>query len=229
MIKKQFWFVLSLAAVRGPDAGQRRARGPHPQSLGAVGDDARGGQETGRRAAANSAVPQNDRWQLQSSETMNHDTIEMLECTGYIVRTYANREDGRRGEHVRDRRPRRADRRAHARDLLFHPELQEPRHPPSGCDTGAQGQEISSGPLRSSPRMFRKTCSASIMRGARATAGRPPTTPRFAFVGWPYLYKIQLSSTLPAGTDLKSDDTCREFLKDFVPVLRQYLVEPSKR
>ena len=67
------------------------------------------------------------------------------------------------------------------------------------------------------------------MHGARATAGRPPTDARFAFVGWPYLYKLQLSSKLPAGADLKTGDTCREFLKDFVPVVRQYLTEPSRQ
>ena len=38
-----------------------------------------------------------------------------------------------------------------------------------------------------------------------------PNDARYSFTGWPYLYKIQASCEMPAGTDLKSGDTHAAF------------------
>jgi hypothetical protein len=51
--------------------------------------------------------------------------------------------------------------------------------------------------------------------------------PRIKYAGQPYLYKIQLSSPLPPGTNLQTDDPCKKFLEDFLPVVRQCMIEPS--
>jgi hypothetical protein len=34
---------------------------------------------------------------------------------------------------------------------------------------------------------------------------------------------------MPSGSNLTSSDTCREFLKDFLPVLRQHLIPVSQQ
>jgi hypothetical protein len=53
--------------------------------------------------------------------------------------------------------------------------------------------------------------------------------PRFKHAGQPYLYKIQLSSPLPAGVDLQAGDPCKKFLDDFLPVARKCMIEsPGK-
>ncbi len=56
-----------------------------------------------------------------------------------------------------------------------------------------------------------------------------PNDARYSFTGWPYLYKIQASCEMSAGTDMDSTDTCRDFLRDFLPVLAKCLVAPEKR
>jgi len=52
-------------------------------------------------------------------------------------------------------------------------------------------------------------------------------SPRFSFASQPHLYKIQLSSILPAMADLEEMDPCREFLEDFVPVLAECLADEA--
>jgi len=47
--------------------------------------------------------------------------------------------------------------------------------------------------------------------------------PRFAYASHPHLFKIQLSSNLPAMADLGETDPCRDFLEEFVPVLAECL------
>ncbi len=54
-----------------------------------------------------------------------------------------------------------------------------------------------------------------------------PESPRFSFASQPHLFKIQLSSNLPAMADLNEMDPCREFLEDFIPVLAKCLSDKS--
>jgi hypothetical protein len=50
-----------------------------------------------------------------------------------------------------------------------------------------------------------------------------PQNPRFSCAGLPYLLKVQVAASLPAGTDLAQDDPCQSFLEDFVPVFIQHV------
>ena len=175
MNKKHLWFVVSLTVVvaltlaSGLLAGRIRNRwGPSETMLAA----AKKLQEVPRQFGG----AHNDRWQLQSSETMSDETVEMLECSGNIVRTYAN---PRTGEEV-------------SVFVIVGPAGPIAVHTPEVCyssqnyksrDTrqrvaiaDAQGQDDQFWALTFKSKDVRKTCSASIMRGARATAGRPPTT-----------------------------------------------------
>ena len=53
-----------------------------------------------------------------------------------------------------------------------------------------------------------------------------PEEPRFFFVGRRRLYKVQIVASLPPVSDAQ-DDPCTEFLQNFLPVLEQYLVQPT--
>jgi hypothetical protein len=48
--------------------------------------------------------------------------------------------------------------------------------------------------------------------------------PRFAFAGNPYLYKVQVTTLVPAGPSRPETDPCQEFLADFVTAVEPYLV-----
>jgi hypothetical protein len=50
-------------------------------------------------------------------------------------------------------------------------------------------------------------------------------SPRFAFAGAPYLYKIQLSG--PPRGEASSFDACSDFLREFLAQLQQRLAEPA--
>ncbi len=52
-----------------------------------------------------------------------------------------------------------------------------------------------------------------------------PNDARFHFAGSPYLYKLQLACSESGGIDGSSGDACKDFLEDFVPLVRGYLVD----
>ncbi len=52
-----------------------------------------------------------------------------------------------------------------------------------------------------------------------------PDDARFQFAGRSYLYKIQLSSHLAPGSESPPSDACKEFLEDFVPFAKAYLMD----
>jgi len=51
--------------------------------------------------------------------------------------------------------------------------------------------------------------------------------PRWQFADRPFLYKIQLASTLPPSATADELQPCSEFLTDFIPVVGQYLTSPT--
>jgi hypothetical protein len=225
---KQVAFVLSLATVvvltlgAGVLAGRLRNRwGPSETMLAA----AQRLQDVPRQFGG----PSNDRWQLQSSETMEPYVIQMLECTGSIVRTYAN---PRTGESVSlfvivgSAGPIAV----HTPEICYSSQNYKIRDAAKRVAVpDLQGQENQFWALSFTSKGPREDLLRVYYAWSTGNGWKAPSDARFAFAGSPYLYKIQVSTTLPAGTDLKTNDTCEKFLKDFVPVLRQHLIEPSPR
>jgi len=50
-----------------------------------------------------------------------------------------------------------------------------------------------------------------------------PENPRFSCAGLPYLLKIQVAASLPAGSDPAQNDPGEDFLEDFIPVFIQHV------
>ena len=48
--------------------------------------------------------------------------------------------------------------------------------------------------------------------------------PRFRFSTSPYLFKIQLSTSIAETAKSDKSDACRRFLNDFLPAIEEYLV-----
>jgi hypothetical protein len=166
-------------------------------------------------------------WRLESSEELGETTVNMLECAGYFVRDYVN---SRTGQAVKVA-------------LLLGPPIPITQHTPEICYSSRANTIIQPRQRVAIPSAdgandeywaltFRSnTVEANLQRVYYAwTPGNRWSTEgviRWTLARPPYLYKIQLASHLPAGTNLETDDACRKFLEDFAPVVRQYLGAPG--
>lgn len=165
-------------------------------------------------------------WRLIKADKMDDDTVKMLQCTGYIVRTYEH-------DATRDRVK---------MFIIVGPPGPTAVHTPEVC-YNSQGypnrdprQPVMIDPDRPTDEFWALTYrSKDLDKGvlrvyyAWSTGGPWSATekPRYAYPGSPYLYKIQLASRLPSYVDSEVEDPCSRFLQDFVPIAKRYLVAPS--
>ena len=168
-------------------------------------------------------------WQLQSSGDIEENTAKLLQCAGYIFREYRNEQTG---ESVRVA-------------VLLGPSGPISVHMPEICYSGA-GYSVASKTERvavSTGQGSDEEFWAVNLRNNDLNAvalrvyygwstGGPWSAPddaRLKFVGSPYLYKIQLASDVPPGTDLATNDTCRSFLRDFAAIAREHFFDVSTK
>ena len=168
-------------------------------------------------------------WQLQSSEELDEQTSAVLECAGYFVRDYFNQESGQTVKVA----------------VLLGPSGPISVHTPEICFSGrdyqAQG-ERQHVPIQSADgkndEFWAVTFRANNLEADMLTVYYGWSTggnwmasddPRFTFAASPFLYKIQLASYLPPGSDPEVQNRCRQFLSDFIPVARRYLVDSSAK
>ena len=166
-------------------------------------------------------------WKCESSSRMSDHVVEMLVCAEHIDRTYVNL---RTGETVNVA-------------VLLGPPGPISVHTPEVCyssrdyDSRDERHRVTVKTTDDTEHTFwaltfrSNRLDADILRVYYAWAsGGPwaaPKEPRWAFSNCPYIYKIQLASHLPLGSDIQTDDPCRRFLKDFVPALKSHLIESS--
>jgi hypothetical protein len=164
-------------------------------------------------------------WRLQSESEMDPESIRQLEPAAYVSGTYVN-EKTREAVNVM---------------VVLGPFGRIAVHTPEVCmDSQAftivQKRQATPVPDRDGQPhafwgvTFRTTdVSQRLVRvyyGWSAGDGwSAPENARYAFVGSPYLYKVQLSSSVRLIE--QGDDACVRFLRDFVSVARQYLIQPS--
>jgi len=194
-------------------------------------------------------------WQCDNSGEMSETTVQMLRCEDYFARRYVNQRTGEvvevsvilgppgpiaehtpeiciSGRAYRLLGPRRkvtigagsagvaADAQGHASpDELWVVDFRR-NSPPAdvlrvyyGWSTGRQWS--------APPPGFVWDWKALRFRGARAV-----------FSAEPYLYKIQASTAMleipDTAAEEPGEDAVRQFLEDFLPVLRSYLVHPDQ-
>jgi len=159
-------------------------------------------------------------WQSKGDEEMDEAAVTMLQCTGYIERTYANR---RSGEVVN-------------MFVVVGPVGPIAAHTPEVCFSGidykmrGDRQRISIRDADGDEQLFwAHDFKASGLRGGLIrtyyawSAGdgwSAPENPRFAFTGQAFLYKLQLTADLSQGANFEMEDTCRRFLRAFVPEVK---------
>ena len=163
-------------------------------------------------------------WKLQSEERMSDNVVKMLECSGHISRVYVNQESGERVSVA----------------VIVGPSGPIAVHTPEVCFSSRAHKTLESRQAtavgNSDDQLWAMTFESNDLNAnlIRVYFGWTPgnrweatKNPRVSLAWCPYLYKIQLASHLPAGTDLTSNDPCKNFLKDFIPVMRDYLIDCS--
>jgi hypothetical protein len=166
-------------------------------------------------------------WRLQSSEELDKTAANMLECAGYMVRNYENQATG---DVV-------------GVTLLLGPPGPISVHTPEVCfgsrnfKSRSERQKVAiPGPAGADDEFWALDYAANNLRGdllkvyyawSKGDRWSAQKDARFWSAGQPYLYKIQLFSRLPPGTNTQTYDPCLKFLQDFLPVARKCLVVPS--
>ena len=169
-------------------------------------------------------------WRLQSSEDLDEASLTELDPAGYFVRSYGNRKTrdvvgvmlvlgppGRISVHTPEVcfGSRNYERRSEREQVAIRDA--------GGADDEFWALDYKMNGVRGGQLRVYYAWSA----GDRWLALKDA---RFWSAGLPYLYKIQLSGLLPPGTaNPPTDDPCRKFLQDFVPVAKEYLVEPTAK
>lgn len=163
-------------------------------------------------------------WKLQSSERMSDNVVAELQCSGHISRVYANQESGEVVSVAVILGPP-GPIAVHTPEICYssraHKILEERKPTPAG-ESGDEFWSLTFEKNDLTASLIRVYYGWTVGNSWAAT-----DDPRFAFAGYPYLYKIQLASYLPAGTNLESNDPCENFLADILPVLRDHLIDCS--
>jgi hypothetical protein len=168
-------------------------------------------------------------WRLQASEELGKEAENQLQPAGYFVRRYQNQKTGD-VVSVTLLLGRPGPTSVHTPEICFGSRNYESRserqqvaiHRAAGSDDDFWALDYKTDDLRGD--LLRVYYAWST--GDRWSA---PNDARFAFAGRPYLYKIQLSGLLPPGANPQARDPCREFLQDFVPAARDYLIQPANK
>ncbi|HEY4309126.1 MAG TPA: exosortase-associated EpsI family protein [Pirellulales bacterium] len=167
-------------------------------------------------------------WELQSSEPFEDETLQMLQCAGYLSRSYKN---VLTGDIVRVA-------------LLVGPPGPTAVHTPEICYS-SRGQTIvqqrksiatrpQQRPDESLWRMVFRSNDVeqnrfSVVYGWADAAGqwRASVNPRYEHGGASMLFKIQVAAPLADPADEQGPDVCQQFLRDFLPALDATLFSTS--
>jgi hypothetical protein len=168
-------------------------------------------------------------WQMLSSRKMSEEALNQLECAGYIYRTYKNQNTGEIINMTLFVGPA-GPTAVHTPEICYssraHKQL-APRECVTLSDQSGRDDKFWSLTFQSTG----VNADILLVYYAWSTGDRwlAAGNPRFSLAGQPYLYKIQLASTMPFFADAKNNDPCKNFLRDFIPLTKQYMTEPSLR
>jgi hypothetical protein len=167
-------------------------------------------------------------WRVLSSQAMSEEARNELEPAGYIYSTYRNQKTGETINMT----------------LFVGPTGPTAVHTPEICYSSRAHKQLAPRETVTLPdkaggddKFWSLTFRSTGVDGEMLQVYYAWSTgdhwlaagnPRFSLAGQPYLYKIQLAGKLPLFADLKNNDPCRNFLRDFIPVARPHLIEPSR-
>lgn len=162
-------------------------------------------------------------WQSKTNDALDPGAASLLRCAGTVSRVYEN---GKTGDRI-------------SIAVLLGPSGPISVHTPEVCyssqdyhisqdrtrwtladadqsgdelwDLRMEGNDISAAPFR-------------VLYGwTNNKLWHATENPRFSFGGSSYLYKLQLAGPIP--TEEQKRDVCREFLTEFLPILRKHMLD----
>jgi hypothetical protein len=169
------------------------------------------------------------KWRLKSSRSLDEDTGRMLESTGDVVRSYKNEETGEEVQVT----------------VIVGPWGPISVHTPDVCFSSRDFKRVE---VRKRATVVDSTGAKSdfwaetfLTNGLEARNVRAywawsrgdswlaPDGVKSTFIGSPHLYKIQLTSYLPAVLAPQAEDPVFRFLKDFVPAAAGSLIAADRK
>jgi hypothetical protein len=167
-------------------------------------------------------------WRMQSANTFDASTLAQLRCTGYISRNYQNQETGIEVNVAMLLGPP-GEISVHTPEICFSSQefnTETKRQHlvltnPDGCKEEFWALDFRSNDLHA--RLVHVAYGWSL--GNHWSA---PEEPRFVFSGNQYLYKIQLAISGNVQQEMSGENPCRQFLTDFIPNVRNYLLNQSR-
>ncbi len=162
-------------------------------------------------------------WHRQAVRPISAGVIEMLQCSGSLHHVYRNHETG---DVV-------------SLAMFVGPPGPMSVHTPQVCYTLAGHRLLQDGrqfKLRESDppeeQFWGTTFKANSLEGGflrvahawnAGNGWRAPERPRLTFGGAAKLYKVQVATSVATQAELAEHDPCRDFLRDFVPVVKKIL------
>lgn len=167
-------------------------------------------------------------WELKSTNEMSAKTLKMLECDGYLTRTYVNgvtRETVTVAVLLGPPGPMGV----HTPEICYSSHkysIEQPRQAAEFTGTDGESDELWRLTLRSRDlhsHRLRVYYGWSTDGTWQATA-----SPRFSFAGDPFLVKLQIAGQVSRADDSTTPDPCLSFLEEFTPQLRRHLFAASQ-
>ena len=167
--------------------------------------------------------------QIGDSHQLSGEAAAVLECSGYVIRNYIHR-DTRESVTV---------------GLIVGPSGPMSVHTPEVCYSSREFPMIA-GPERQvlktadgvQHELWRTTHKSVRLEGTAllvyygwndGTRWTAAEHPRFAYAGKPYLYKLQLAVPAPLAASGDYEDAGLRFLRDFLPVAKQHMLNSEQR
>jgi hypothetical protein len=167
-------------------------------------------------------------WRMQSANTFDAATLTELRCIGYFSRNYQNQETGAEVNVAVLLGPP-GEISVHTPEVCFSSQefnIESKRQRLDFTNPDGSKEEFWTLDFRSNDLHARLVHVAyGWSMGNHWSA---PEEPRFVFSGNQYLYKIQLAISGNVQQEISGDNPCRQFLAEFVPNVRNYLLNPSR-
>ena len=162
-------------------------------------------------------------WQLDREDSLSDKIVQMLECTGYVTRSYVNLETGDRVTMFVIVGP-------HGPTVVHTPEIcYSSRDYDVAVDKKRKSLVLGDGSRHEFWTLTMESRDELDPHELRVWYGWSDGTrwsakdyPRWGYLGTPRLYKIQVAGRLRKGSGHASDPV-EDFLKHFLPTLRTYM------
>lgn len=165
-------------------------------------------------------------WRMVSSDPASERVTDMLRLAGHFNRTYQHRRTGETVEVHCVLGPA-GPISVHQPEICFRNNAYSERGERQTVNVGGDSNSFWSLTFDPSESNLDGGIVCVYYAWSSGDAWTAPSDARFHFAGNSHLYKLQVTTCLPATADLDRGDPCRAFLADFVPVVNDY-VEPAR-